>query len=203
MYIMSSVNFSKRKKKLRMEEDLLQEEVRLRTPNPLTRRHLLSQVAELYDLIGLVKPAKQKGTILVKKESQEAGSRGLTRHTWDTALSEGIWRKPIELFEEYVGIQKVKFHRNLTPVNWRGKPWGVTFSDGSDKTYGAVLYLSWNSSQGVVVRLVESKSKLPPLELKGDPIKAEICGAVFATRLRKYFEKAWADRSREVVPTCG
>lgn len=86
-------------------------------------------------------------------------------------------------------LQKVKFHRSLTPADWKGKPWGVTFSDGSDKTYGAVLYLRWNSSQGVVVRLVESKAKLTPLELKGDPVKAEICGAVFATRLRKYFEK--------------
>jgi hypothetical protein len=160
---MTSVNFSKRKKKLRMEEDLLEEEVRLRTPNPLTRRHLLSEVAGLYDPIGLVTPAKQKGTILVKKAFQEAGSRGLTRHTWDTALSEGIRGEAIELFEEYVRLQKVKFHRNRMPVNWRGKPWGVMFSDRRDKTYGAVLYLNWNSSQGVVVRLVESKSKLPPL----------------------------------------
>ncbi|XP_048035062.1 uncharacterized protein LOC125260633 [Megalobrama amblycephala] len=189
LYIMTSVNFSKRKKKLRTEQDLLEEEVRLKTPNPLTRRHLLSQVAGLYDPIGLITPAKQKGTILVRKAFQEAGGGGLTRHTWDTGLSEGIRGEAIELFEEYVRLQKVKFHRSLTPADWKGKPWGVTFSDGSDKTYGAVLYLRWNSSQGVVVRLVESKAKLTPLELKGDPIKAEICGAVFATRLRKYFEK--------------
>jgi len=50
-----------------MDEDLLEEEVRLRTPNPLTRRHILSEVAGLYDPIGLVTPAKQKGTILIQK----------------------------------------------------------------------------------------------------------------------------------------
>ncbi len=189
LYIMMSVNFSKRKKKLRTEQNLLEDEVRLKTPNPLTRRHLLSQVAGLYDPLGLVTPAKQKGAILVRKAFQEAGSGCLVRHTWDTALSEGIRGEAITLFEEYVRLQEVKFHRSLTPANWRGKPWGVTFSDGNDKAYGAVLYLRWNTSQRVDVRLVEWKAKLTPLELKGDPVKAEVCGAVFATRLRKYFEK--------------
>ncbi|XP_052429387.1 uncharacterized protein LOC127970733 [Carassius gibelio] len=160
MYIMTSVNFSKRKKKVRIGQDLLEEEVRLRTPNPLTRRYLLSQVAGLYDPLGLVTPAKQKGTILVRKAFQEAGSGCLTRHSWDTALSEGIRGEAIDLFEEYVQLQKVKFQRSLTPPNWKGKSWAVTFSDGSDKTYGAVLSLRWNTSQGVDVRLVESKAQM-------------------------------------------
>ncbi len=72
---------------------------------------------------------------------------------------------------------------------WIGKPWGITFSDGSEKTYRAVLYLRWNTDQGIYVRLVESKAKLTPLDQKGDAVKAEICGAVFAVRLRKHFEK--------------
>ncbi len=49
---------------LRDEEN---SEVRLKTPNPLSRRHLLSQVSGLYDPIGLVTPAKQKGAIIVRK----------------------------------------------------------------------------------------------------------------------------------------
>lgn len=36
---------------------------------------------------------------------------------------------------------------------------------------------------------MESKAKLTPLDQKGEPIKEEICGAVFAARIRKYFEK--------------
>lgn len=35
---------------------------------------------------------------------------------------------------------------------------------------------------------MESKAKLTPLDQKGDAVKAEMCGAVFASRLRKYFE---------------
>lgn len=35
---------------------------------------------------------------------------------------------------------------------------------------------------------MESKAKLTPLDHRGDAVKAEMCGAVFASRLRKYFE---------------
>ncbi|XP_046700535.1 uncharacterized protein LOC124382526 [Silurus meridionalis] len=189
LYIMASINFSKRKKKMRMGHDLLRSEVRLKTPNPLTRRHLLSQVAGLYDPIGLVTPAKQKGAILVRKAFQEAGGGSLTQQTWDKELSTNLREEAIKLFEEYVQLSELKFHRSPTPVGWQGKPWGITFSDGSDKSYGAVLYLRWNTDQQIEVRLVESKAKLTPLDQKGDAVKAEICAAVFAVRLRRYFEK--------------
>lgn len=52
-----------------MEEDKLY--VMKLFVNPLTRRALLSQVAGLYDPIGLVMPTKQKGAILVRKAFQE------------------------------------------------------------------------------------------------------------------------------------
>lgn len=76
LYPMTSINFSKRKKKMRVGKNLLEEEVK--TPNPLTRRELLSQVASLYDPIGLITPAKRKGAILVRKAFQEIESRRLS-----------------------------------------------------------------------------------------------------------------------------
>lgn len=51
------------------------------------------------------------------------------------------------------------------------------------------MYIRWEITQGIEVRLVEAKAKLTPLDEKGDAVKAEICGAVFATRIRKYVEK--------------
>lgn len=75
---------------MRTERDLCEEEVRSKTPNPLTRRHLLSQVVGLYDPLGLVTPAKQKSAILVRKTFQEAGSGCLTRLTWDIESGEKL-----------------------------------------------------------------------------------------------------------------
>ncbi|KAJ7998129.1 hypothetical protein DPEC_G00219380 [Dallia pectoralis] len=107
--LMISINFSKRKK-MRVDKNLLNEEVRGRTPNPLTRRELLSQVASLYDRIGLVTPVKQKGAILVRKAFQEAGGKTLTRVTWDKPLSEKLREEAIQLFEEYTHLGQITFH---------------------------------------------------------------------------------------------
>ena len=90
LHVMVGINFSKRKGKMRLGQDLLPEQIKTQTPDPLTRRELLSQVAGLYDPIGIVTPIKQKGAILVRRAFQEAkeGS-SLVRDTWDMALSDG------------------------------------------------------------------------------------------------------------------
>lgn len=64
---------------MRTEIDLTDEEVEVKTPNPLTRV-LLSQIAGLYDPIGLATPVKQKGVILVRRAFQEAGK--LTKESY-------------------------------------------------------------------------------------------------------------------------
>lgn len=67
---MTSINFSKKRGKMRMGIDLKEDEIRSNTPNPITRRILLSQVAGFYDPIGLATPAKQKGVMLVREAYQ-------------------------------------------------------------------------------------------------------------------------------------
>ena len=106
------------------------------------------------------------------------------------ALSDGLREDAIKLFEEYAQLGKVKFVRALTPScsTTKPKPLAITFSDGSEHTYGAVMYLRWVTDHGQIVRLVESKAKLTPLDHRGDAVKAKMCGAVFASRLRKYFQ---------------
>ncbi|KAG7494893.1 hypothetical protein JOB18_039508 [Solea senegalensis] len=78
---------------------LTEGEVDVKAPNPLTRRILLSQISELYDIIGLTTPVKQKGGILARKAFQEAGK--LTKDTWDESLSDELRGKAIELFMEW------------------------------------------------------------------------------------------------------
>ncbi|TKS65757.1 hypothetical protein D9C73_028022 [Collichthys lucidus] len=190
LHVMVAVNFSRKKKKLRLGQNLLKEEVRMQAPRPLTRRELLSQVAGLYDPLGLVAPVKQKGVILVRRAFQEARAKYCSvKDTWDAALSDKLRENAIKLLEEYVELGNIRFTRSLTPPDPNGKPCGITFSDGSEDAYGAVLYLRWDCNHDVAVRLVEAKAKLTPLDQKGDAVKAEMCGAVFAARLKSYFER--------------
>lgn len=189
LHVMVAVNFSKKKRKMRLGQDLLREEVRRQTPDPLTRRELLSQVSGLYDPLGLVAPAKQKGAILIRRAFQEAKVMYCMEDTWDAALSKELREDAIKLLEEYADLSQLRFIRPLTPPDPRARPSAITFSDGSEHAYSTVLYLRWSCSHGVVVRLVESKAKLTPLDHKGDPVKAEMCGAVFAARLKNYFQR--------------
>ncbi len=184
LHVMTSINFSKRKKKMPLGQKLSHEQVRAQTPKPLTRRELLSQVSGVYNPVGLVTPAKQKGAILFRRAFQEAKNRRVpVNETWDAALSDELREDAIRLFEEYVQLGQIRFTRAIIPPNSNDEPLAITFTDGSKNAYGAVLYLRWNSNQGSIIRLVESKAKLTPLDQKGDVIKAEVCGAVFASRL--------------------
>ncbi|KAI7800929.1 gag-pol fusion polyprotein, partial [Triplophysa rosa] len=185
-----AIQFSKRKRKMRLGQNLSQEKISAQTPIPLTRKELLSQVSGVYDPVGIVTPAKQKRAILVQRAFQEAKKgRVPVNETWDTALSDDLREEAIRLFEEYVQLGKVTFTRALTRQNSNKEPCAITFSDGSENACGAVMYLRWNLGQGAVIRLVESKAKLTPLDHKGELCYAEMCGAVFASRLRKYFEQ--------------
>lgn len=125
----------------------------------------------------------------MREAYQEASISNPVKDTWDDPLSPKLREASIRLLEEYVRLAQIRFDRSLTPTGAIGHPMGVTFSDGSEASYGVVLYLRWDTKNGVVVRLVESKAKLTPLNQKGYVIKAEVCGAVFAIRLRKYFVK--------------
>lgn len=57
LHVMTTINFSKRKK-MRLAQNLSHEHVRAQTPNPLTRRELISQVSGVYDPLGLVTPVR-------------------------------------------------------------------------------------------------------------------------------------------------
>lgn len=144
--LLASVNFSKRRGKMRTGLDLQEDEVRANTPDPLTRRVLLSQVAGFYDPIGLASPIKQRGVMLVRESFQEAGKDRPVKDTWDDPLSPHLRETAISLFEQCVRLGKVRFHRSLTPPGAIGRPMGITFSDGSEASYGAVLYLRWETA---------------------------------------------------------
>lgn len=64
-----------------------------------------------------------------------------SENTWDMPLSEGLREDAICLLEDYAELSKLKFNRALTTLGSSAEPYGITFSDGSENSYGAVLYL--------------------------------------------------------------
>lgn len=96
LHIKTFINFSRRNKKMRVGQDLQLDQIRAKTPCPLTRRELLSQVASLYDPVGHVTPLKQKGAILVRKAFQQAGGGSHAHETWNTPLLAGLKKEALD-----------------------------------------------------------------------------------------------------------
>ena len=65
----------------------------------------------------------------------------------------------------------------------------ITSCDGSDSAFGNLVYVRWEAGHYVVAGLVEVKGKRPPLNLKGDTGKLDMCGAVFTDRLSKFVKE--------------
>ncbi|XP_019738326.1 uncharacterized protein LOC109523554 isoform X3 [Hippocampus comes] len=179
--ILASINFSKKRGKMRTGLDLREEEVRRSTPEPLSRRLLLGQIASLYDPIGLVTPAKQKGVILVRESFQEARKDRPVKDTWDDPLSPRLREAAVTLFEEYVRLGQIRFDRSLTPSEVLGSPVG--------------RIQSWNEGK-IAIPLVPMHTRLATLlALEAHEKNHE---GVAATLLRTR-ERAWIIQGRRVV----
>lgn len=71
-----------------------------------------------------------------------------------------------------LNLAKEKITRALTPSCLPDKPLAITLSDRSEHACGALMYLRWNSDQGPIIRLVESKAKLSPLDHTDDAVSS-------------------------------
>ena len=188
LYITSAVNFSKKMQRMHLGPNLEESQVDDALPQDLTKRIVLTQMMKLFDPIGLACPFKMKGAILFRKTWQKAVNSDGKPMDWDDPLPSGLRVEWLEQFQMMTILPSVKFERSLT-VEGGQKPVLITFSDGSDNAYGAIAYVRWEVPyENPQVRLVEAKGKLCPLNLKGDTVKSEMCGAVFAVRMRKYLE---------------
>ncbi|XP_058797385.1 uncharacterized protein LOC131667724 [Phymastichus coffea] len=135
-----------------------------------TKRKLLSQIARIFDPLGLLGPL----TLYAKTLIQECWKANIT---WDESLPQDIHTKWIALAEQLSLVREVALPRYLrydvaNPVSTEIHG----FCDASIKGYGACIYIrSVDSAGNVTVRLACSKSKvaslshhtIPRLELSG------------------------------------
>lgn len=88
---------------------------------------------------------------MVRRAFQEGKvNYGPSGDTWDAPLTESLREDAICLFEDYAELSQLKFIRALTPPDQCAKPCGIT-SDGSQHSYGAVLYLRWEFPEEVTI----------------------------------------------------
>ncbi|GFU12921.1 integrase catalytic domain-containing protein [Trichonephila clavipes] len=154
--------------------------LQLYTSKPITKRIVLQSAGKIYDPVGFLSPY----TIRLKCLLQELWLRKLS---WDDELPpdiHAVWSHT-QWWLELPFLPELKIPRKILDSS------GVqihTFSDASQKAYGAAAFLRVKHKDGVSIDLVTSKSRVAPLKRLSLP-RLELMDALLAARLAKEVKK--------------
>lgn len=187
------LNFSSKRRGVHVEDDLAEGQLHL-IPENLTRRMVLSQVAGIYDPLGLVAPCVLSSKIFMRSLYSREVQDG-----WDEPMSEDIKAKWVQFFRGLFELQTLTFKRCLMPDNAEGDPVLVIFSDGSQQAYGACAYIRWHTNNDTYESsLVIAKNRISPVKQLSTS-RLELCGAVLASRLRRKLVTEMSFRFSKIV----
>ncbi|XP_055632492.1 uncharacterized protein LOC129772973 [Toxorhynchites rutilus septentrionalis] len=148
---------------------------------PLTKRIALSQIARLFDPLGLVGPVVTFAKVFMQTLwtllTDEGKSWG-----WDDQLPSMFVSRWGLYLSELPRLNELRIERyilcsnpTLTQLHF--------FSDASKQAYGACCYVrSIDSTGAIKVALLTSKSKVAPLKQQSIP-RLELCGALLSAQL--------------------
>ncbi len=142
-----------------------------------SRRQILSDLAKVFDPLGLLSP----GIVRLKICMQEIWQTSIS---WDDPLPEEIvvpyleWRQDLRLIRNFrIERRTFKDHYDFTQIH--------VFCDASTKAYGAVIYVRQavhNDDWSVNCKMLTSKCKVAPVKQLTVP-KLELCAALTGVRL--------------------
>ncbi|XP_066603396.1 uncharacterized protein [Prorops nasuta] len=141
----------------------------------LTKRDILSQVATIYDPLGLLGPI----ILHAKAIMQETWN---CKASWSDEVPSELKNKCLEFIQQLETIESLQIKRYIA-INNPVKTQIHGFCDASQVGYGACIYIrTINNNREVECQLLCSKSRVAPLKGLTIP-KAELCGALLLTKL--------------------
>jgi hypothetical protein len=144
----------------------------------LTKRTILSRVAQIYDPVGIAAAFIIKAKIGMQRLWQ--GGYG-----WDEELPPEVCDEWKQIFDQFERLNEVTFPRSLTPRSVTGSAILCIFSDASREAFGTCAYVRWEvGERSYDVRFVAAKSRVAPLKELSIP-RLELQAAVLAARLYK------------------
>ncbi|XP_058456567.1 uncharacterized protein LOC131433964 [Malaya genurostris] len=150
-------------------------------PTPLTKRVALSQVAQLFDPLGLLGPVVTIAKLFMQSLWMMKNDDG-SLWGWDQVLPTSVIERWTNYHSQLPRLNELYIERCVLCAN----PTTIQlhfFSDASEHAYGACVYVrSTNKENAVKVALLTTKSKIAPLKQQTIP-RLELCGALLATQL--------------------
>lgn len=158
---------------------------------PATKRIVYSEVAKLFDPLGLFAPVIVTAKLLVQQLWR-------TKAGWDDRIDDDLQQKWYTIQAALPDLGRIHVPRCVTfPETTAHELHG--FADASGVAYGACIYLRSIFADGSAsLRLLTSKSKVAPLHELSIP-KKELCAALLLTKLNSQVITALQMPFREVV----
>ncbi|XP_060879186.1 uncharacterized protein LOC132951391 [Metopolophium dirhodum] len=143
---------------------------------PITKRKILSEIATIFDPLGLLGPVIIIAKIIMQSLWQ-------LKINWDDVLPDNICAE----WQRYRGglpsLNNLRIPRKIISTEIVVSAEIHGFADASEKAYGACLYLRTTGGHGETdVNLICAKSKVAPLKIVSLP-RLELCAALLLARL--------------------
>ena len=174
---------------LGMEWNVKQDELVCRGPDIsersdtiITKRVVMSQIASIYDPLGLVGPIVVKAKIFLRK-------LWILKVNWDDELSNSLKQEWHTIRNSLLSVNKLRVPRCLNITGTHSLPALVLFFDGSEEAYGTTAYIRWQVDDDKFHSdLIASKNRVAPLK-KANIVRLELSGALLSKRLRCFIQK--------------
>ncbi|XP_036148390.1 uncharacterized protein LOC118647475 [Monomorium pharaonis] len=160
----------------------------------VTKRKILSEIAKIFDPIGLLGPV----VLYAKRLIQDVWKSGVQ---WDESIPQSIYTEWTEYTRQLESLNQITFDRKLFLEEYcEAQLHG--FCDASVTGYGACVYVrSVGREGGIVVRLLCAKSRVAPLKTVTIP-RLELCGALLLARLYKEVISALNIKFNKIIFWC-
>jgi hypothetical protein len=179
-----------------MEKDLIMVDTSLSIPKLITKRSVLSTLAQIYDPLGHLSCCTMIGKLLLQKiwVSHSTLNKIELLKSWDEPLPESIQQEFLEWINDLKASSGYAHPRNLG-FDLNKNQQIIIFCDASERAYGAVAYLRTIESSKVKFELICSKGRVAPI-LKNNKTRnhhtipqLEMLGAVLASELYEKIKK--------------
>ncbi|XP_071642983.1 uncharacterized protein [Temnothorax longispinosus] len=145
----------------------------------LTKRLVLSEVAQIFDPLGFASPVVIKAKMLLQE-------LWLHKLQWDEPLPSQLSSRWLIIRKRLTSLRKISIPRwyntlSTSSVEFYG------FSDASQLAMAAVVYITVHGFNGATISLVCSKTKVAPLKRLTIP-RLELTAALLLSRLMQYVQ---------------
>lgn len=150
--------------------------VKLAQHKQISKRTVTSDLAKLFDPLGLLAPVVVKAKIFIQH---------LWHHAldWDEPLTNDLCASWNTFRKDLENLNNFKIPRHIFQCESPVKTQLHVFADASEKAYAAVAYMRATLKSGqVIVRVLCAKSRVAPLKQQTLP-RLELCAAVLAAQL--------------------